>query len=100
YTSGSPVGASATTSITIKGRRTGCTTGAGCNGTSYATLASWTVHPQPMGPTLATQNPTLADICAGQVVSATFTAGSGGVGCSDEYAVYIDGGSPAPYTSG
>jgi hypothetical protein len=35
YTPGTSVGGSATTSIVIQGRRAGCTSGAGCNGTSY-----------------------------------------------------------------
>jgi len=43
----SEVGTSATSSIVIQGRRSGCTPGAGCTGTSYVTLASWNVNAQP-----------------------------------------------------
>jgi hypothetical protein len=100
YTEGSTVGATATTSIEIQGRRAGCTSGAGCTGTSYTTLASWSVVAQPTGPTLNAKTPNLASICEGTGVSATFTAGSGGVGCSDDYLLIIDGGIPVAYTEG
>jgi hypothetical protein len=65
----------------------------GCNGTSYVTLASWNVVAQPVGPTLLLKTPNLATICTGTAVSATFNAGSGGAGCSDDYTVSIDGAS-------
>jgi hypothetical protein len=84
YTPGTSVGGSATTSIVIQGRRAGCTSGAGCNGTSYVTLAPWNVVAQPVGPTLLLKTPNLATICTGTAVSATFNAGSGGAGCSDD----------------
>jgi hypothetical protein len=49
YSLGSSVGDGATAGqvISIQGRRAGCTSGAGCSGTSYSTLASWTVAAQP-----------------------------------------------------
>jgi hypothetical protein len=100
YTPGSSVGGTATTSIEIKGRRANCTSGSGCTGTSYTTLASWTVVAQPVGPTLLAKLPTNATICTGTTVSATFNAGSGGVGCSDDYTVSIDGGAAVAYTPG
>src|SRR2546427_1510408 len=75
YTPGTTVGATALTSITIKGRRNGCDTLTGCNGTSYATLASWTVVAQPVGPTINVKTPNVGTICTGQGVSATFNAG-------------------------
>jgi hypothetical protein len=100
YSPGSTAGASATSSIEIKGRRANCTSGAGCTGTSYATLASWSVVAQPVGPTLLAKTPNLTAICAGQGVSATFNAGSGGVGCSDDYTVSIDSGTATAYTPG
>ncbi|MFN8349189.1 MAG: FG-GAP-like repeat-containing protein [Spirosomataceae bacterium] len=59
-----------------------------------------TVNPQPVGPTLNTKTPNIASVCFGTAVSATFNPGSGGVGCSDDYVVIIDGGSPAAYTPG
>jgi hypothetical protein len=67
-------------STVIQGRRAGCTSGAGCNGTSYVTLASWNVVAQPVGPTLNVKTPSAASICSGTSVSATFNAGSGGTG--------------------
>ena len=39
-----------------------------------------TVNAQPVGPTLNTKTPSLATVCDGQSVSATFNPGSGGVG--------------------
>jgi hypothetical protein len=100
YTPGSTVGANANSSIVIQGRRAGCSAGAGCNGTTYVTLASWSVSPQPVGPTLLAKTPNVSAICFGTGVSATFNAGSGGVGCSDDYTVSIDGGSAVAYTPG
>ncbi|MBN2213010.1 MAG: hypothetical protein JW723_02095, partial [Bacteroidales bacterium] len=41
--------------------------------------------PQPVGPTLSAKTPDLATVCEGTGVSATFNAGTGGVGCSDEF---------------
>ena len=86
--------------VEIQGQRTGCTAGAGCSGTAWLTLASWTVNPQPAGPTLSIKTPNLAAVCDGQAVSATFTAGSGGVGCSDAYQYRFDSGTWNSYTSG
>lgn len=42
YTPGATVGADATNSIVIKGRRGACTAGLGCNDTNFETLVSWT----------------------------------------------------------
>jgi hypothetical protein len=100
YTSGALLGDTANSSIVIQGRRANCTSGSGCNGTAYVTLASWTVSAQPVGPGLNTKTPNVAAVCFGTNVSATFNAGSGGVGCSDNYVLIIDGGSPVAYTSG
>ncbi|QLH45203.1 MAG: SprB repeat-containing protein [Bacteroidota bacterium] len=55
---------------------------------------------QPVNPTLNTQSPALPSVCEGTTVSATFNAGSGGNGCSDDYIVIIDGGAPVAYTPG
>jgi hypothetical protein len=100
YTPGSTIGANATSSIVIQGRRANCSAGSGCNGTSYVTLASWNVSPQPVGPTLNAKTPNIPTICAGTAVIATFNLGSGGVGCADDYVVIIDNGSPIPYSQG
>ena len=56
YTPGTDVGASAATSIEIQGRRANCSAGSGCTGTSYTTLASWTVEPLPVELTSFTGN--------------------------------------------
>jgi hypothetical protein len=55
---------------------------------------------QPVGPILLAKLPTNATICIGTTVSATFTAGSGGTGCGDDYTVSIDGGAAVAYTPG
>jgi len=59
-----------------------------------------TVVPQPIGPTLDVKTPNLASVCIGTDVSATFIAGSGGVGCSDAFEYRFDGGSWTTYTPG
>jgi uncharacterized protein YaiE (UPF0345 family) len=100
YTPGNNISTTGHTSVEIQGRRSGCTAGVGCTGTSYVTLATWNVNPQPTGPTLNTKTPDLATVCAGTLVSATFNAGSGGVGCSDNYQYRFDGGTWNAYTPG
>jgi hypothetical protein len=100
YIPGSTVGASATSSIVIRGRRANCSDGSGCAGTAYTILASWTIVASPTGPTLLAKTPDLASICSGTGVSATFNPGSGGDGCSDDYTVEIDGGGPVAYIPG
>ena len=100
YTPGNTVETNALNSIVIQGERAGCTNGAGCTGTGYITLASWTVNPKPIAPSLNTKFPNLSTICAGQGVSATFNSGSGGVGCNDDYIVSIDGAASTVYTPG
>ena len=49
------------------------------------------VNQQPVGPTLNTKTPNLGTVCDGTLVSATFNAGSGGVGCTDAYQYRFDG---------
>ncbi|HKM92471.1 MAG TPA: hypothetical protein VJY41_02340 [Prolixibacteraceae bacterium] len=71
-----------------------------CTATTVGVSQSVTVSAQPTAPTLDAKTPNLTNICTGQGVSATFTAGSGGVGCSDDYVLIIDGGTPVAYTSG
>jgi len=55
---------------------------------------------QPVGPTLNVKTPNVASVCDGTNVSATFTAGTGGVGCSDVFEYRFDGGAWVVYTSG
>jgi len=59
-----------------------------------------TVVNQPVGPVLNVKSPNVASVCDGTNVSATFTAGTGGVGCSDVFEYRFDGGSWTAYTSG
>ena len=101
YTPGNNLNTTGHTQVDIQGRRSGCTAGIGCTGTSWVTLATWTVNPQPAGPSLNAKSPNLASVCDGQSVSATFNAGSGGVGCTDSYEYRFDGaGGWAGYTPG
>ena len=101
YTPGTNLNTTGHTQVEIQGQRSGCTAGAGCTGTAWATLATWSVNPQPTGPALLARTPDLAAVCAGQAVSATFTPGSGGTGCSDIYQYRFDGaGGWTPYTPG
>ena len=100
YTPGTNLNTTGHVLVEIQGQRTGCTAGAGCTGTAWVTLASWTVNPQPVGPTLNAKTPNLATVCDGQTVSATFTAGSGGVSCSDVYQYRFDSGTWNSYIPG
>lgn len=59
-----------------------------------------TVENQPVGPTINVKTPNLASVCEGANVSATFNAGSGGVGCSDVFEYRFDGGLWVAYTAG
>lgn len=59
-----------------------------------------TVVAQPVGPTLNVKTPSTAAVCTGTGASATFNAGTGGTGCTDDYVVIIDGGTPTVYTPG
>lgn len=71
----------------------------GCSGPP--TTVEVTVVAQPVGPTLLAKTPAGPDVCDGTPVSATFTAGSGGVGCADEYQYRYDGtGTWSTYTPG
>ena len=90
YTTGANLSTSGHTHIEIQGQRTGCTSDAGCTGTAWATLVSWNINPQPAGPSLNIKMPNIPIVCDGQVVSATFNAGSGGVGCSDAFQYRFD----------
>ncbi len=71
YTPGSNVGATATTSILIQGRRANCSTGAGCNGTDYTPLAFWTVTPLPTASILNNSSPFCAPGNASFTLSGT-----------------------------
>ena len=100
YAPGANLNTTGHTSVQIQGRRANCTAGTGCTGTAYVLLASWTVNLQPVGPTLNIKTPNTASVCAGTLVSATFNAGSGGVGCSDDFQYRFDGGTWSAYSGG
>jgi len=70
----------------------------GCPGAPQSVTV--TVVPQPVGPTLDVKTPNLLSVCDGANVSATFIAGSGGVGCSDAFEYRFDGGAWTSYTPG
>ncbi len=70
----------------------------GCDGTPQS--VDVTIVQQPIGPTLNIKTPNLASVCDGADVSATFIAGSGGVGCSDVFEYRFDGGIWTTYTPG
>lgn len=66
------------------------------NGTCLGNITTLlvTVHDAPVGPSIKTKTPDVLSFCAGLYpnVSATFNAGSGGVGCSDEFRFSTDDG--------
>ncbi|HEV7782833.1 MAG TPA: PKD-like domain-containing protein, partial [Chitinophagaceae bacterium] len=73
-------------------------TGTGSTNSNNATL---TVTALPVNPTLLLKTPGTASVADGTNVSATFNAGSGGSGCTDDYRYTTNGGvSYLPYTPG
>jgi len=74
------------------------TNGTGSTNSNNATL---TVTALPSGPTILAKTPNTATVADGTPVSATFNAGSGGTGCSDDYRYTPKGGtSYLPFTPG
>jgi HYR domain/Secretion system C-terminal sorting domain len=74
------------------------TNGSGSTTSNGATL---TVSALPVSPTLLAKTPATTTVADGTNVSATFNAGSGGTGCSDDYRYTTDGGATyLPYTPG
>jgi predicted secreted protein len=70
-------------------------------GSVNSNAAALTVSAAPVAPTLATRTPVAVSVADGTPVSATFNAGSGGTGCSDDFRYTIDGGTTyLPYTPG
>lgn len=71
----------------------------GCDAVTPQTV---TVGSDPVAPTLNTALPASGTtVCANTPVSATFNAGSGGMGCTDEYQYSTDGGTSwLAYTQG
>ena len=47
YTPGTDLNTTGHTLVEIQGQRSGCSAGAGCTGTTWVTLADWTVNPLP-----------------------------------------------------
>ncbi len=75
------------------------TTANGCDGPPQ--MVDVTVMAQPAGPVLLAKTPPDPSVCNGTLVSATFTPGSGGFGCSDEFEFsYDNSGTWFAYTPG
>jgi hypothetical protein len=79
----------------IQARRNSCQTG--CTGpTAWATVATWTIVPDPSAPTTATASPsTAANQCEGTTLTLSAGASGGtnaGVGCTIRYQYSTDGG--------
>jgi len=70
-------------------------------GPTNSNNATLTVNALPVSPTLLAKTPNAVTVADGTPVSATFNAGSGGTGCSDDYRYTTNGGaSYLPYTPG
>ena len=70
-------------------------------GSTNSTTASLTVNALPTAPSLLAKTPAASTVADGTPVSATFNAGSGGNGCSDDFRYTTNGGaSYLPYTPG
>jgi HYR domain/Secretion system C-terminal sorting domain/Immunoglobulin I-set domain len=88
----------ATNSLNTYQYRCVATNGVGSTNSNAATL---TVTPLPINPTLLAKTPAIGTVADGTPVSATFNAGSGGTGCTDDYRYTTNGGvSYLPYTPG
>jgi len=72
--------------------------GEGCD--EAENVYSWEVNPQPEGPSLNTASPSQGNVCEGVLISATFIAGTGGVGCVDEFQYSFDGSYWTNFVSG
>ncbi|MEI6347052.1 MAG: hypothetical protein WCP69_03795, partial [Bacteroidota bacterium] len=81
YTLGSNVSGIGVSLIEIRGFRGNCDAGASCNAPAPFVL-SWTVVPTATPPVI-TRIPNQDEVCSGTSVSATITAGTGGISCFD-----------------
>ncbi len=71
------------------------------SGSATSNSATLTVTALPVSPSLLAKTPATISVADGTPVSATFNAGSGGTGCSDDYRYTTDGGTTyLPYTPG
>lgn len=81
----------ATTSVQIRGRHTAGSLST-CTASAWVVLATWPVSTQATPASISSSTPTTATaICLGDIVNASFNAGSGGTG--DEFRYSIDNGS-------
>jgi gliding motility-associated-like protein len=83
-------GSVGTNTVRVRTRRTA--TGLSCN-TSPWNEVSWSVNAQPVAQNIV-RSPLDNEVCQGQIISASFTGGSGGAGSNvtNEYQYSIDGG--------
>lgn len=71
------------------------------SGSTNSNSASLTITPLPVAPTLLAKTPATVIVADGTPVSASFNAGSGGTGCSDDFRYSTNGGlTYLPYTPG
>jgi len=98
YTLGTNIPGTGLNTIEIQGYRGNCDPGSSCN-TPTPYVISWTVVASATPP-IITRIPDQDEICAGTSVSATITAGSGGISCFDyrQYR-YYNGTSWSSWTS-
>lgn len=86
--------------VTLNGYQYRCIASNG-SGASTSAAATLTVTAVPVAPTLGAKTPASGTVADGTNVSATFNAGSGGTGCSDDFRYTTNGGvSYLPYTPG
>ena len=81
YTLGSSIPVIGSSAVEIQAYRSNCAPGGNCNNPA-PNVVSWTVVSSATQPTI-TRNPNQDDVCTGTSVSATITAGTGGISCND-----------------
>jgi hypothetical protein len=90
WSTSAPSFAAVTGTDLIRSRRTA--SGSGCSESAYNSV-SWTVVADPVAPGI-TKSPADASVCAGDILTVTTTAGSGGTGTiADEYRYSTNNGS-------
>jgi len=75
YTPGANLSTTSHTLVEIRGQRSGCTANAGCDGTPWVTLASWTVTLAPLATISYSGSPYCTSVATAQNVTRTGTTG-------------------------